>query len=341
MGPVIKLNRVGDGSTLPPPLPAPDGPLVSPVLVGDIGGGTTRFGLAYPEGQLRAVSFVVNDLSGSIEDAIERYLHEHQVRPSAAILAVAGPVDGDEVAVISRRWRFRLSGLHAAFGFAVRAVNDFEAVACAIAGHRDCEIWSLGASLPARSGGARAVLGPGTGLGVAAILPLENNKHYIAASEGGHVSFGPASHHEELVFTRLRALYGEISAAIISGPGLSLLYLALFPDGGELLPEEIVRRARSGDGAAQTCIDMFVSLLGRFAGDTALMFKATAGIYLSGGLATGLKDVFNEAIFRAAFEAHPPHSELLARVPSFIVASHDAGLLGCAVLARQWLDGCL
>jgi glucokinase len=310
------------------------------VLVGDIGGATTRFGLVYPEGQLRSVSIVVNDVSKSIDDAIKRYLHECQVQPSAAVLAVAGPVDGDEVAIISRRWRFRLSSLRTAFGFSVvHAINDFEAVACAIAGRRDCEIWPLGTYLPARLGGVRAVLGPGAGLGVAVILPLEDDKHYVAASEGGHISFGPASHQEELVFTRIRAAGCEISAAIISGPGLSLLYLALFPDGDQLLPEEIVRRARSRDSAALACIDMFVSLLGRFAGDAVLMFKATAEVYLSGGLATGLKDVLNVAIFRAAFEAHPPYSELLARVPSFLVASREPGLLGCAALTQQWLDG--
>jgi glucokinase len=65
---------------------------MNPVLVADIGGATIRFGLVYPDGQLRAVSTSVNDRAATIEDAIGRYLHECEVRPDAAVLAIAGPL---------------------------------------------------------------------------------------------------------------------------------------------------------------------------------------------------------------------------------------------------------
>lgn len=70
-----------------------------------------------------------------------------------------------------------------------------------------------------------------------------------------------------------------------------------------------MRRAKAGDRTAGRCVDMFVRLLGRFTGDAALMFKATGGVYVAGGVAVGIGDLLNASIFRAAFEAPPPLRE--------------------------------
>ena len=311
--------------------------LVSPVLVADIGGATTRFGVVYGGGELRDVSTIVHDNSATLEEAIGRYLWEYQVRPHAAILAVAAPIIGDEIAIANRTWRFRLSALKTQFGFTMlRAVNDLEAVAYAVAARRDCEMRPLGAEMPAGSG-ALAVLGSGTGLGVAAVLPLEGAGWHVVPSEGGHISFGPMSPEEEVVFRRMRDRYGRISAAVLSGPGLALLYLAHAPAAQQIDSVEILRRATAGDEAARACLNMYVRLLGRFAGDVALMFKATGGVYISGGVASGLGDFLDASIFRMAFEAHPPYANLMAHIPSFLVTCSEAGLLGCAALAELWL----
>jgi glucokinase len=123
---------------------------------------------------------------------------------------------------------------------------------------------------------------------------------------------------------------------VLSGPGLELLYLTLAPDVQQIDSVEILRRARTGDPVACACLDVFVRLLGRFAGDVVLMFKAIGGIYLTGGVALGLGEFLDSAIFRTAFEAHPPYANLLASVPSFLITSREAGLLGCTALAEQW-----
>jgi glucokinase len=309
---------------------------MEPVLVADIGGATTRFGLVYADGQLRNVSTTINDRTATIDDAIGRYLHACQVRPDAAVLAVAGPVDGDWIAVSNRSWRFRLSELKAAFGFTtVRAVNDLEAVACAIVGRHDCEMRPLGATTPDKRG-VKVVVGAGAGLGVAAMLPSDGTRWTIVASEGGHISFGPTSRDEDFLFERMRERYGRLSAAVLSGPGLELIYLAIAPDAEQICAEEIARRAKAGDPTARACIDAFVRLLGRFAGDVVLMFKATAGVYLSGGVAAGIGDLLDAATFRAAYEAHPPYAKLMASIPSFVITCREPGLLGCAALAEQW-----
>jgi glucokinase len=309
---------------------------MNPVLVADIGGTTTRFGLVYPDGQLRAVSVTVDDRSATLEDAIGRYLRERQVQPDAAVLAIAGAIDGDEIAVGNRSWRLRLSDLKAAFGLTMaRAINDLEAVACAIVSRHDCDVRPLGATGRARQG-AKVVVGAGAGLGVAAMLPSGGATWTVVASEGGHISFGPTSREEDVLFERMRDRYGRLSAAVLSGPGLELLFLAIAPDDPPISADEIARRAKAGDHKARACIDAFVRLLGRFAGDVVLMFKATAGVYLSGGVAVGIGELLDVAIFRAAYEAHPPHANLLAGIPSFLITCREPGLLGCAALAEQW-----
>jgi glucokinase len=179
------------------------------------------------------------------------------------------------------------------------------------------------------------VLGPGTGLGVAALVP-SGESWTALASEGGHVSFGPAAADERIVFERLRNGSDLVTAeTAISGPGLERIYRALNPFGIPLEARAIVAHARVGSAEARTAIDLFVRLLGRFAGDMALAFKATGGVYICGGVALKLGPLFDVSIFRAAFENHPPYRELLAAVPTWLITCAEPGLIGCAAVAER------
>ena len=270
--------------------------------------------------------------------AIDRYCAEAGVRPRVGVLAVAAPVDGEEIALTNRAWRFRLGELRTQLGFSqLAAINDFAAVAWALPGLRPEDVRAIGPARPCGSG-VRVAFGPGTGLGVAALLP-ENGSWRVLASEGGHVSFGAANAEEEPIFTRLRAMAGAVSAeTILSGPGLDRLHRALHPEAEPLGSEEILARARSGDAAPRTTVTVFVRLLGRFAGDVALVFRA-AGVYLAGGVGRGLDSLIEADEFRRAFEAHPPYAELLAAVPTFVITERAPGLIGCAVYAERMLQG--
>ena len=250
----------------------------------------------------------------------------------------AGPVNGDEISLTNRAWSFRLSELRDRFGFAqVRAINDFEALAWALLGLAPTDTRPLGRHSEERRG-AKVVLGPGTGLGVAALVPAGNGWQAVA-SEGGHMSFGPASDDEEPIFARLRAECGPVSAeTVLCGRGLGRLHLALHPGAQRLTSEEIIAQAQAGDAAALATTVLFTRLLGRFAGDVAVTFKAIAGVYITGGVATGLAAVLDEAVFRAAFEAHPPYQKTLAATPTRLLTCTEPGLLGCAALAAQMID---
>jgi glucokinase len=311
--------------------------LASTVLLADIGGTTSRFAVTGAEGRPEHIVTMANmGLSGPAA-AIARYLGQTGALPHAGVIAVAAPVGGDEIALTNRAWTFRVGEIANQFGWSVlRAINDFEAVAWAVPGLRAEDVGPIG---PARApgSGARVVCGPGTGLGVAALIP-DDGFWRVVASEGGHMSFGAAESDEEAAFRRVREMSGAGSAeAILSGPGLVRLHRALHPDAETLSSEEIIGRGKSGDAAARATATMFVRLLGRFAGDVALAFKATGAVYLAGGVGCGLGMLLDAPEFRRAFEAHPPHQRLLAAIPTFLITQAEPGLLGCAVYAGRML----
>src|SRR5262245_24509810 len=314
------------GTGMPQPTPT--------VLIADIGGTTCRFAVIGADGRPDRVHRFANREVPDLAAAVARYVAEAGVRPRAGVLAVAAPVDGDEIALTNCAWRFRVDELRARLGFSqLCAINDFAAVAWALLGLAPEQVRAIGPAAACQDG-VRLVCGPGTGLGVAALVP-DGGSWRVLASEGGHVSFGPADADEELVFARLRAMAGPISAEmVLSGPGLMRLHRAVHADAEPLASEEIIARAKAGDAASRATVAMFVRLLGRFAGDVALVFKA-AGVYLAGGVGEGIAPLIDARAFRRAFEAHRPYERLLATIPTFVITERTPGLIGCAVYAQQ------
>jgi glucokinase len=304
----------------------------APVLLADIGGTHSRFALLGPDGRPAEVVSWDNDGYANLEAAIETYLGQIQKNPQAAVLAVAGPVAGRDIALTNRSWRFNLDTLAKRFGLSqINAINDFEAQAWALAQLREGDYRVIGRA-GAAGHGVKVVLGPGTGLGVAALVPVGDGWQAVP-TEGGHVSFGAAHPDEEPIFARMRK-DGPISAeSVISGSGMPRLHRAVNPGAAALDAAEIVAKAKAGEAAAAVTIRLFVRLFGRFAGDVALTFKATGGVYVAGGVTAKLGALFDEKTFREAFEAHPPYEDLLRALPTYLVTVAHPGLIGCGALA--------
>jgi glucokinase len=304
-------------------------------LVADIGGSNSRFGLVDSVGWPERIRVIENNTVADLETAIARYLQDTGARPQTATLAIAGPIAGDEVTLTNRDWRFRRSDLANRFGFSrLQIVNDFEAIAWALPRLTAAHTRLLGPRA-LRHDGVKLVLGPGTGLGVAALVPADG-RWCAVASEGGHASFGAHAADEEDVFARLREEYGAVSAeTVLSGPGLMRLARALHRESAYRDPGAIVTDAHAGEPKAQAITRLFVRLLGRFAGGLALTFKALGGVYITGGVATNLGPLLDDPSFRAAFEAHPPYQTLLNGIPTVLVTASEPGLIGAAALARS------
>src|SRR2546426_6602952 len=103
------------------------------ILLADLGGTTSRFALAGPRGLPERIVVMANDDVAGPAAAIARFLAETAARPVSGVLAVAGPIDGDAIALTNRAWRFRLSALKRELGLKrLAAINDFEAVGWAL-----------------------------------------------------------------------------------------------------------------------------------------------------------------------------------------------------------------
>jgi glucokinase len=311
---------------------------MSNVLLADIGATNCRFALRGEDGRPEKIIKFRGDVVASLEAAIARYLDETRARPRAAVLAIAAPIEGDTVTMTNRTWSFRFSELALRFGWtAVRGINDFEAVAWGVQRLIAEDVRPLGASMSAATG-ARVVFGPGTGLGVAALVP-NGARWQVVPTEGGHVSFGPALDEEEAVFARLRATHGAVSAEVIlCGPGLERLYAVMHGRTDAPACADIIASAHTGDSASRACVMMFVRLFGRFAGDLALMFKALGGVYVGGGVARRIGALLDDACFRQTFENHPPYTHLLQRIPTLLITLDEPGLLGCAAVAEEMMS---
>jgi hypothetical protein len=155
---------------------------MSAALVADIGGSKSRFGLANGAGWPERIVVIENDTVADLETAVTRYLKDTGARPRTAVMAIAGPIQGEEIALTNRAWRFRRADFAARFGFSqLHIVNDFEAVAWALPRLTAAHTRRLGPGA-LREEGVKVVLGPGTGLGVAALLPADG-RLFVVASE--------------------------------------------------------------------------------------------------------------------------------------------------------------
>jgi glucokinase len=304
-------------------------------LVADIGGTTSRFALVDAAGRTDHVAIIANDSVDSLQTALGDFLRTLPVKPLHAVLAVAAPVAAGEVALTNRNWRFLADDLRAQFGFRrLRVVNDFEALAWGVPSFAADDVRALTAAPP--RDGTKVAIGPGTGLGIAAIARTGAD-YQVFPSEGGHVSFGPAAADETLLFDAVRTELGYVSAeALLSGAGLVRIYRVMAPGAPPRTTREIAAAAAAGDAAAVATAAMFSRLLGRFAGDAALVFKATGGVYIAGGVARALGDFLGDE-FRHAYQEHPPYQHLLADIPVFLITRKEPGLLGSAAIAQRLL----
>jgi glucokinase len=312
------------------------------LLLGDIGGTNARFALLETDGPPAPPDAVVVEEHAGIAEAINAYLVRRSVVPRrivAAVLAVAGPVAENCCVLTNSGWVVDGALLAQRFDLAtVRVVNDFEANAWALPVLHDADVRPIGGG-QAVPGEPIAVIGPGTGLGMACHVPPPRGPVVIAA-EGGHATIAGADAREDAILAWLRDRFGHVSAErVLSGPGLRNLHDALAAiDGVAVPPREPPEITQRGlDGTCPVCraaLDLFCALLGSVAGNLALTLGARGGVYLAGGIPPRILPHLERSAFRARFEAKGRLRRWLAAIPTRVVVRPDMALLGLAVLAR-------
>ncbi len=320
-----------------------------PLLLGDIGGTHARFALSQGTGLPLARVLEVAD-HPTPEAAIAAFLADQAPsrRPRRAALACAGPVEGEAVSLTNSPWRVEAAALRHRFDLdQVILVNDFGAVAWALPVLPPSSLRAIGGG-SARRDQPAVVLGPGTGLGVAAYLPgppSEQSGGTVIVGEGGHGTMPAADDREAAVLSRLRTRLGHVSAErVISGNGLVNLYETIAAlEGLDAPPRsaaEISDVALAGScGASRAALDMFCDLLGTLAGNMALTTGAAGGVYIAGGIVPRVVEHFATSGFRDRFEAKGRFRTYLQEIPTYVILQPELGLLGLQNLARRTPPG--
>jgi glucokinase len=301
--------------------------------VADIGGTNARFALADPQTmELGAELTLPTRDARTLTGLAATYLRLTGAGPvDAACVAIAGPVGGDRCSLTNADLDFSIDETRSELGLStLLVVNDFAAVARAVPELGPQDLFQVGDVRPDLTCGAVAV-GPGTGLGVATILPSGSGWN-VLPGEGGHVALA-GLHEDELEVVRaLRKRWGYASAEmVLSGPGLVRLYEAL--DGGscvsEARPDVIVERALSGaDRTSVAALGMFCELLATVSANAALTTGARGGVFLAGGIVKRFPEFLARSGFRERFAWHPHAGTYLTQISTVIVTAPEPGLLG-------------
>ncbi len=240
-------------------------------------------------------------------------------------------------------WTVDGTELRAGFQFTrVHIFNDLEAAALSLQQLTATDVYPLGGGA-AVSGEPMAVLGPGTGLGLACFVPASPNP-VVIASEGGHATMAAASPREDAIIDHLRREFGHVSAErVVSGMGIENLYRAIVSvdkiDAPQRNASEITKAALDGDcPISRAAIELFCAMLGTIAGNVALMFGARGGVYIAGGIAPRLTAFLSQSEFRARFESKGRLRPYLASIPTNVIVHPAATFLGLRSIAKRNSD---
>ena len=295
------------------------------VLVADIGGTNTRVALGDTAGGLHGLRVLQNTDIDDLHTLFAETIGAGGSRVASAVLALAGPVDGDEVRLTNHPWTISRTGLEHSLGLRrLILVNDFLAAAHAMPVLDERDLIGIQTGEAAGRSGI-LVCGPGTGFGAAALIDSDGRKTGIA-SEAGHMVLGATSPEEIELFSRIAQDRPIVVEDVVSGTGLVSLHRALSQT--VATSEEIIASAQAGDGAACKAIAAFMNVFGRIAGDLALAYNALGGVYIVGGVGRALAPMYERSGFLESFCNHPPYEDRLRRAPLCVVTHDQPGLVG-------------
>lgn len=320
---------------------------MSPCLVADIGGTSARFCVVSgrDHGQYRLDQYQQYHTGDfpSFEACLQAYLQQLDgPRPRRACVALAGPVLEDQVHMTNAEWGFSQAAIKQQFGFdEFIAINDFAALAYSVPHLHAEDLCTIveGGGRTVRPDAPRAVIGPGTGLGVAALLRAR--QQWLALpGEGGFVAYAAQTPRELAVAGHLQQQGYLCTEALISGPGLVTLFNTLAeldnqPRRADSAREIATWAWQQQDPLALEACELFFEGLGTVAGDVALLYAATGGVYLGGGILPRYVEELRRSGFARRFKAKGLQSPMMADIPVFLIVHPYPALIGAAAFLNS------
>jgi glucokinase len=310
-------------------------------LLGDVGATHTRLAIGSSEGlqdePLRLKTAALTDGDTLLQLAARSLPVEGL---SAACIALAGPVAGGAGRLTNGSLALSGTALAERLGCPVHVINDFHALAMALPFLQRLRQVGGSAGAAAADRRVKAVLGPGSGLGMGVLIP-DGGGWRALDSEGGHADLAPGSPLEMEILTLLSAAHGHVSwETVLSGPGLVNLYRAVCHLWGvrpeETEPQNISANAlEAADPVCHQTLEIFFGLLGAAAGNLALTAAATGGVYVGGGIVPTLVEFAEVSPLRRRFEERGALSSYVADIPLWIILDEEPGLLGALAYLRS------
>ena len=317
---------------------------MSLLLVADIGGTNARFGLVeqaprtgkpnYTSSQqitLRCADYP--DMGTMIKACCAEF---KIAMPEYACLAIAGPIDEDGTAQVTNLgWKFAITELRDQLGMkTLHVINDFAALAYAVPflGEQETKVLYAANSDPEAP---IVVMGPGTGFGMALLVP-ENGGWKIIPTEGGHASFAPTTEKELAIKSFLLTEQSHVSVEnILSGIGLVHLYRALAHIAGvaaqNYSPADVSTKGLANEDAiCREAVVTFCNTLGAVAGDKAVSTGARGGVVIGGGITPKLMGILPETHFEERYKNKGPMSGYVSDISIKVIVNDKAALVGSA-----------
>jgi glucokinase len=312
-----------------------------PVFVCDTGGTNVRFAAAPQAGEPlgEVVHLKTGDYPG-LGEAVEAAAAKLGVKPGSVIACGAGPVLGRRLKLTNAPWLMDGPKVAKALGLSQGLLlNDFEAQALSLPVMTEQWATPIG---PGRFGdeGPQVILGPGTGLGVGALVHVAG-RFTPLASEVCHADLGPTDEEETAMWPHLERAHGRITnESVMAGVGLARIHRARLIAQGRPAPAmdaaEVDRRAHEDRGGEEAkSVALYWRIIARFAGDMGITFVATGGVTLAGGVLPRIRDFLDEQSFRALFETKAPVDGLARRIPTRLIVQADSVLYGMAAIAAS------
>lgn len=307
----------------------------------DLGGTNCRFTVPGEGDRIESDRIVAlrNDDFDDFLSALQAYRAKAGLsRIEQLVVALAAPAQASEVQLTNRDWVLSKQSLSAALdGAEVTFLNDLQAVALGLdATGLRTSLLNQGHPDP---GGNRLVFNIGTGFNTAVLAPDGT----VLACEAGHATFPAETAFDRRLQDWASERYGRCSLdRVLSGSGLVAVHdlvRAAHGHGGTSLTSNAILTAglRADDDAAVEACNEFCRIAGRAAGDLALTFFATNGVWITGGLGRALQPFlkpessgFMEACFRKG-----RMRDLAEALPIHVIEGDEAPLFGCLQFARS------
>ncbi|MEW6990154.1 glucokinase [Colwelliaceae bacterium 6441] len=320
-------------------------------LVADIGGTNIRIAQTDKARKLFNVSTYRCENFSSLSEVLLEYINSYQLNDGEihACLAIACPTDNDHIAMTNLPWQFSQKALKKALSLeSLVFINDYTAIALSIPYLTANQKVKIGCGDVANDKSI-VVCGPGTGLGVATLIPMNANDNihwHCVNSEGGHIDFAPVDEIDIELLRYLSIQKKRVSyEQFLSGYGLVQIYQGLINTLGDdknydtqLTAADISERAITSQcGMCKAALLQFCKILGSFAGNLALINSSLGGVYIAGGIVPRFIEFIKKSEFRDRFEAKGRLSGISKATATFVITEPQPGLLGAAVHLNQQL----